>query len=457
MVYGLACFFNQFLTVFSAQNREDTALSPSEVDESKYFSPHRMFDGVFIPDAILSYPKISAQAKLVFGRMLKYCGRKTHCWPSQEVMAMEFGLSDRSIRTCINELRDDGLITVVQRGLQQSNLYYLVRDHPIWNETFGSPPDRKNSSGQERNNSSDQDRINPSGQGRKDSSGPLHLSSEENQFEENQLNIGFEKKFLPSFIETADAEPLDLEDPIEVFLANLYRRMGRGRIKLSRKSDAGLLDLLQTAEGQHGPGEFRAGLVAFLRTDTQSLRENKWPIRWYLTNPERYMGQVERESTQILATSGARHEAEGYLEAAMPTTGEPEAQQRAQTPRRDYLAEWNSAVPEARTEFNGGRSFTDARRLAEYDPEFTSKFSEICEVAKKIHKRQGDRASWLDFYWLVKFKEGSFLPNWKRLFGDLRHLAVADKAKPKSLSEQIIEKMDAEKAERERKAKLNHG
>lgn len=74
------------------------------------FSPYKKFQGVFIPNAILEYKEISSSAKLVWGKLAQYCGKKNFCWPSQEALAEDIGLSVSYIQKILSELIDHQFI-----------------------------------------------------------------------------------------------------------------------------------------------------------------------------------------------------------------------------------------------------------------------------------------------------------------------------------------------------------
>src|ERR1051326_7812134 len=92
---------------------------------------------------------------MTYGTLLSYAWQKGFCHPAQESLATDLGVSDRSVRTFLNELRDSRLITWKQQGLNKPNVYYLLKlpDMPVDNhpgpEDF-SDPDRKPTSGQDR-------------------------------------------------------------------------------------------------------------------------------------------------------------------------------------------------------------------------------------------------------------------------------------------------------------------
>ncbi|MCS7261048.1 MAG: helix-turn-helix domain-containing protein [Anaerolineae bacterium] len=108
------------------------------------FNPRKMFVGVFIPDALLSEPRLSMGAKLMFGVLAKLAGENGYCWPSQSALARACGCSDREVRNRLAELCRFGLLRVSRRGNGRSNSYQFIW-HPIYEpndtrpENFADP------------------------------------------------------------------------------------------------------------------------------------------------------------------------------------------------------------------------------------------------------------------------------------------------------------------------------
>ena len=124
-------------------------------------------EGVYVPAFLLRYRGIGPAAKLCFARLVKHCGENQTCWPSQETLAEELGVTVRSIGNYLAELEADGFIEIIQRGLRQSNEYRPLR-HPLISTVFCGT-----TSGQDRKELSDQDR--------KDLSGPSIELKEDNR------------------------------------------------------------------------------------------------------------------------------------------------------------------------------------------------------------------------------------------------------------------------------------
>jgi len=119
------------------------------------------------PNAVLTAPGLSLPAKAIYSILLMFAWQNDECFPGQERLAEVAGCSDRTIRKYLDELRQYGLISWVQRGLNQTNIYYLhdlgeiERFKPLEHKDRKEPsgPERKGSSGQDRKELSDIKRL----------------------------------------------------------------------------------------------------------------------------------------------------------------------------------------------------------------------------------------------------------------------------------------------------------
>lgn len=100
------------------------------------FNPYKTFNGVFIPEAIVSIPvkKLSQGAKLAYGRLCRYAGKNGLAYPRRETLAEEIGCKVRQVDSYLNQLKRFGLLEAVRIGLGKPNEYYF-----IWHEIFDSP------------------------------------------------------------------------------------------------------------------------------------------------------------------------------------------------------------------------------------------------------------------------------------------------------------------------------
>jgi biotin operon repressor len=78
-----------------------------------------------VPNHILDNGKLSPGAKLTYAMLLKYAWQNDYCFPGQERLAKDMGVSDRSVRTYLQELEKADFVAIKQRGLGKPNLYEL--------------------------------------------------------------------------------------------------------------------------------------------------------------------------------------------------------------------------------------------------------------------------------------------------------------------------------------------
>lgn len=79
-----------------------------------------------LPNAILFAPKLSPASKTLYLLLVNYSRQDGHCFPGQQRMAEDLGVSRKSIGKWLQELSRFGLITSKRRGLTKTNVYHLV-------------------------------------------------------------------------------------------------------------------------------------------------------------------------------------------------------------------------------------------------------------------------------------------------------------------------------------------
>ncbi len=118
-----------------------------------------------IPNIVLYAKNLSMTAKCLYSILLSFAWSESECFPGQERLAEVAGVTDRTIRKYLDELKEYGLVSWVQRGLNQTNVYYINDLSKIEGlKPLGdadrkalSGPDRKGPSGQERKELSDKE------------------------------------------------------------------------------------------------------------------------------------------------------------------------------------------------------------------------------------------------------------------------------------------------------------
>jgi hypothetical protein len=78
-----------------------------------------------VPNHVLISNQLSPGAKLTYAMLLKYAWQNDFCFPGQERLAKDMGVTDRSVRTYLKELEATKFVGIKQRGLGKPNLYEL--------------------------------------------------------------------------------------------------------------------------------------------------------------------------------------------------------------------------------------------------------------------------------------------------------------------------------------------
>ena len=97
------------------------------MDAPARINPWRQFRGSFLPNWLLEVPErlLSARAKLTYGRLAQYAGRRGVANPRQAALARSLGGSLRSVKRGLHELRRAGLISIAQAGDGKAARYFF--------------------------------------------------------------------------------------------------------------------------------------------------------------------------------------------------------------------------------------------------------------------------------------------------------------------------------------------
>ena len=94
-----------------------------------------------IPNWLQCRREINQGAKLAYARLAQYAGRDGECYPRQQTLAAELGVSERTANEYIRTLVKFRLIEKERPGLGMSNRYYFL-DHPWIHEGQPEAPPR---------------------------------------------------------------------------------------------------------------------------------------------------------------------------------------------------------------------------------------------------------------------------------------------------------------------------
>ncbi len=110
-------------------------VSVTQIRPGEAFNPYRQFNGVFIPEALLSMPDVPAAAKLLYGQLSRHAGRDGNAYPSYGTLAKALGIEARQAMRLAHKLSECKLIEIRKRaddaGRQRSNGFIF-----LWHEAF---------------------------------------------------------------------------------------------------------------------------------------------------------------------------------------------------------------------------------------------------------------------------------------------------------------------------------
>jgi len=78
-----------------------------------------------VPNAVLRSGDISSGAKLVYALLLSYAWHNDYCFPGQDRLAEDIGISRQSVNTHVKELERKGFVKITRKGQGRANLYAL--------------------------------------------------------------------------------------------------------------------------------------------------------------------------------------------------------------------------------------------------------------------------------------------------------------------------------------------
>ena len=78
-----------------------------------------------VPNFILKNPEISVGAKVAYAMFLSYAWHNDSCFPGQDRLAEDMGLTRVRVTQLISELERAGMVTIQRRGQGKTNLYTI--------------------------------------------------------------------------------------------------------------------------------------------------------------------------------------------------------------------------------------------------------------------------------------------------------------------------------------------
>ena len=77
------------------------------------------------PNAIQNDPNLELGEKAVYAQFLQYAWHHDYCFPSQDRVAKNLGITRKSVNKFVAGLAKKGLLTIERRGLGKTNVYTL--------------------------------------------------------------------------------------------------------------------------------------------------------------------------------------------------------------------------------------------------------------------------------------------------------------------------------------------
>jgi Helix-turn-helix domain len=78
-----------------------------------------------VPNFILKMPTLSVGAKVVYAMFISYGWHNDFCFPGQDRLAKDIGMTRPRVTQLIGELEKGGLIEIERRGQGKTNVYTI--------------------------------------------------------------------------------------------------------------------------------------------------------------------------------------------------------------------------------------------------------------------------------------------------------------------------------------------
>lgn len=84
-----------------------------------------------LPNYVLKDKKLSFGARLAYAVLLSYAWQENSCFPGQDKMAVDLGITRRMVIRYLKELKDRRYVDWQRRGLNKTNIYYILDYKPL--------------------------------------------------------------------------------------------------------------------------------------------------------------------------------------------------------------------------------------------------------------------------------------------------------------------------------------
>ncbi len=221
-----------------------------------------------------------------------------------------------------------------------------------------------------------------------------------------------------------------LNDPIEDFLVNAWSRTRRVRLKLGRKSDAATVERCRALDAAYPNGEFRQAALLFLESDSNYLRQFKWPIAVFLSQVQDW---IDRASDALSDAPPRLPDRASAIAGGGEVVGDHPAPTNAPSPVSASPAPslpgaceaWNQIVVDGEPVESWTRQDAPLHRALS-DPDFQAALPRVLEMAQRVCSAGGD---WKPtFRWLLRTDRDGIV-NWHKLLTEGKNWARPRSAK----------------------------
>jgi DNA-binding Lrp family transcriptional regulator len=368
------------------------------MDVGELYNPKRLFTGIFIPESMVRLPNstLCPGSKLLFGRLSWHVSDDGECFPSRDTLADEIGVSVSSVKDYLRELEDQGFIIRVRTG-PRANSY----DFP-WHPVLEASLKKK----------------------RRTPECPSSTAPPQGVTDTRLSNDGHPSVFPSSYIreDLREVEPSVVSHtPItEKSLKWVSQRFRNAGKKLAASEQREMMEWL--GEVPNCEEDVEASLAKFFLDDY--WRQKGFPPSAYRGQFEKYLDLAREESPAAEDPAQAK----GPVGPKTPDTAPPSpaARQDAPVAQIDYVARWNELVPaKPCAGWSPSREPGLALALSGFakDVEFSSRFDEICGLARDAIANNELAPRFMDFRWLLRKDKETGAWNWWRLLTTMRDMA----------------------------------
>ena len=381
------------------------------------FNPSEKFDGIFIVNPILKYKGLSPGAKLVWGRLYRFSGKKGLIYPRVSLVADDIGLSIKQARRYLHELVEAKFMEIDPDAGHSNNYHFIwhsayegdvgvariplpdagvPEDTPLPDAGVPTPPVSGSTLLPDAGDIREDLRVeylreeNTNSLSLKDQSQNLPTTTEACTVTE-ELNPCSAAPDAENFDSQSTFPELQLDVDICKFVKRVYgRRTGRNidttgtyiKGNIATKSHR-VRQRLEEAERKYSAIEFRMALCCYLDEETDNLRDTAWPLNFFLKDPMMYLPEIPRWPSGAPATLSPRPAPASV--SSETCVSAPTAFLPSEKSPLTYVDTWNTIVYDLPVDVDMLPSFTMAAlKKAARDVDFEKCFELVCQKCQRM-------------------------------------------------------------------------